>query len=263
MDGGGLWISARGVAIGHGRRDLGLGRPANWWRELASKNRWAGKGIWPVFVWFVRFSIVLAVVSGIALLIVDSPFQLICPSMVGAPSPRRRRLLVGIAFLGWLAIDRPGTIDLIKQGFIALAFILWGVDILIPAGPWATFVGAIVIAIYVFDLAWLNGGQPGKMLGVHRANGMTGCTSEECKSAGFCRCEGTSAAASRPERKCASFRVPATLVQIVTWKPKGVPRQVGPLCRTTPGEMPAPSLTNRPRTASNGLGTYNYRHIAG
>jgi hypothetical protein len=101
-------------------------------------------------------------------------------------------LLVGIAFLGWLAIDRPATIDLIKQVLIAVAFILWGGNLLMPSGQWTRFVGAVVIAIYVFDLAWLMEGNLRRKFGVHRGNGGNGCASPDCRSAGVCGCDGTS-----------------------------------------------------------------------
>jgi hypothetical protein len=48
-------------------------------------------------------------------------------------------LLIGIGFGMWLILDRSTLLDLLKQGFVSLAFILWGVDLLMPAGPSATF----------------------------------------------------------------------------------------------------------------------------
>jgi hypothetical protein len=97
-------------------------------------------------------------------------------------------LLVGIAYLAWLAVDRPAIIDLIKQVLLALAFILWGVDLLMPVGQWSRFVGAVVIAIYVFDLAWLMEGNLRKKFGVHLAGGGNGCNLPDCPSAGVCSC---------------------------------------------------------------------------
>jgi len=61
-----------------------------------------------------------------------------------------------------------------------------------PFGPGATCVGAVVISIYVVDLAWLMEGNLRKMPGVHRARGAVGCTSAVCTSAGVCQCGGNS-----------------------------------------------------------------------
>jgi len=143
-------------------------------------------------IWLIRLVCVLAVLSGVVLLIADSPLS----AYVHLPVSRAvieatPLLLVGIAFLGWLVVDRPGVVDLIKQGFIALAFILWGVDLLIPGGRWATFIGAVVIAIYVFDLAWLMEGNFRKMTRARQGKETLGCTLAECVSSGVCRCEST------------------------------------------------------------------------
>jgi hypothetical protein len=107
------------------------------------------------FVWMARLVVLLAVAAGVVMLLVDSPMFSRFPLPVGpALVEATPLLLVGIALAAWLAMSRPSIGDLIKQGFIALAFILWGIDLLMPAGIWARFVSAMVIAIYVFDLAW-------------------------------------------------------------------------------------------------------------
>lgn len=170
----------------------GLVAMRKWWREIKSRNGGVGKAKGPVLVWPTRYVYFAAVICGVVLLIVDSPIPIHLPIPVSrAIVEAMPLLLVGIAFLAWLAIERPATVDLIKQAFIALAFILWGVDLLMPAGPWATFVGAVVIAIYVFDLAWLMEGNLRKKLGVPPVKGTIGCTSEDCRSAGICSCDGS------------------------------------------------------------------------
>jgi hypothetical protein len=141
-------------------------------------------------VWPLRFLYLLAVACGVALLIVDSPIPVRLPSHITHAMVEAAPLvLVGVAFLVWLAIERPPIIDLLKQFFIALAFILWGVDLLMPPGAWATFVGAVVIAIYVFDLAWLMEGNLRKKVGVRSVT--KECASPACTSAGICSCEGS------------------------------------------------------------------------
>jgi hypothetical protein len=131
-----------------------------------------------VAVALVRFVGILAVISGVVLLVVDSPVSAYVPIPI---SPRIAEaiplLLVGIACLGWLAVDRPSRIDLIKQILIAAAFILWGINLLMPPGKWSKFTGAVVIAIYVFDLAWLMEGNLRKKLSVATLKNSSACVS--------------------------------------------------------------------------------------
>jgi hypothetical protein len=111
-------------------------------------------------LWLIRCIGALAVLAGIVLLIVDSPISRDLPIPIShAVAEATPLLLVGIAYLAWLALDRRSIIDLIKQVLLAAAFVLWGVSLLMPSGRWSRFVGAVVIAIYVFDLAWLMEGN--------------------------------------------------------------------------------------------------------
>ncbi len=158
-----------------------------WWRRIQSRNDTEDR----VVIWPVRVIGVLAVMSGVVLLIVDSPLSAQPPIPISrAVAEAIPLLLVGVAFLAWLAIDRPPIIDLIKQIFIALAFILWGINLLMPPGQWAKFVGAVVIAIYVFDLAWLMEGNLRKRFGVRSMGGTNRCSSPDCQSSGVCSCDG-------------------------------------------------------------------------
>ncbi len=137
-------------------------------------------------LWLLRLVNVLGVIAGLVLLVVDSP---VCPpgSLNHAMFEAVPLLLVGFAFLAWLAIDRPAVSDLIKQGFIALAFILWGVDLLMPQGPGSRFLGSVVIAIYVFDLAWLIEGNIKKKFNAGILEKRP-CISPECRAGGICGC---------------------------------------------------------------------------
>jgi uncharacterized protein (TIGR03000 family) len=158
-----------------------------WWRKV----RLAPKGELPILLWPTRFLYVAAVVSGIFLLISHALATVgwstpVNPAIVEATP----LLFVGVAFFAWLAIDRPAKIDCIKQAFIALAFVLWGVDLLLPPGPWATFIGAVVIAIYVFDLAWLMEGNLRKHMRHSGGVASHACTLDECRTAGVCSCDG-------------------------------------------------------------------------
>ena len=186
----------RAIAIAAGVWGLVAMRKS--WRRNRVKRDGLSRGEQFALAWFVRVIGILAVSSGVTLLIADSPisFKLLLPvshSMIEAIP----LLLIGVAYLAWLATEKPTALDLFKQILIAAAFILWGADLLMPPGQWARFVGAVVIAIYVFDLAWLiegnlrnklrarwrgesqtaasvNGGErhwSGDIIGVHEDNG--------------------------------------------------------------------------------------------
>jgi hypothetical protein len=177
------------------------------WGDLKAKNNGGRKPEHLLAVWHIRFIAVLAVISGIVLLVVDSPMAVYLPVRISrAFAEAVPLLLVGVGYLAWLAIDLPPIIDLIKQCLIAVAFILWGVNLLMPAGAASEFVGAVVIAIYVFDLAWLMEGNLRKT--IRAAKGTNGCASLDCKSAGVCRCAGTLANASTTTRASRSLSSP-------------------------------------------------------
>ena len=118
-----------------------------------------------VLAWIVRTIALLAVCAAVTQLLVDSPLATRLPMRID-PSIAEAfpLLLIGIAYLAWLATERPPAIELVKQLLIALAFILWGVSLLMPAGPPAKLLGATVIALYVFDLAWMIEGNLRKKL---------------------------------------------------------------------------------------------------
>lgn len=164
-----------------------------WWLKIKSGNVVVGTSEHPILVWPTRYLYVAAIICAVILLIVDSPiFTHLRIPVSRAVVEAAPLLLVGIASLARLAIDRPTTTDMIKQVFIAVAFILWGIDLLMPAGPWARFVGAVVIAIYVFDLAWLMEGNLRKKPGASAPEGWIGCASVDCRSTGVCRCDSAS-----------------------------------------------------------------------
>jgi hypothetical protein len=136
------------------------------WHEIRSWNGILLRSDYLVLAWIVRTIALLAVFAGLTLLLVDSPIGTRLPMRIDrSVAEAFPLLLVGIAYLAWLATERPAVIDLVKQLLIALAFILWGVSLLMPAGPAARLLGAVVIAIYVFDLAWMMEDNLRKKLG--------------------------------------------------------------------------------------------------
>ncbi len=65
-------------------------------------------------------------------------------------------MLAGFAFLLSLLGSRRSVSELTRQILLGLAFVLWGIDVLLPQSSIARLIGAVVIALYVFDLAWMT-----------------------------------------------------------------------------------------------------------
>lgn len=101
-----------------------------------------------LFTWVV---VVFALLAGITLLTSDL-FLLLLPR---APISATPLLFIGAAYLGFQAVVRPQPLDLFKALMVSSAFILWGVDQLLPSGRVASTLGDVVIALYVIDLAWV------------------------------------------------------------------------------------------------------------
>ncbi len=64
-------------------------------------------------------------------------------------------VIVGLAYLSLQVLKRPNLLAWVKAVMVGGAFILWGIDQLLPAGSLATGIGDLVIFLYVFDLQWL------------------------------------------------------------------------------------------------------------
>lgn len=105
-----------------------------------------GKGIGVV--------IVLAFGSGTVLLANDLPWPAFTP-FAHAPISALPLLLIGLAALGFQFVIRPKLLDLFKACIVSSAFLLWGIDQLLPAGWLATTLGDVVIVLYVIDLGWV------------------------------------------------------------------------------------------------------------
>jgi hypothetical protein len=74
-----------------------------------------------------------------------------------APISAAPLLLIGAASLGFQVLTRPRPLELFKALLVSLAFILWGIDQMLPPGWLTTMVGDVVIVLYVIDLGWMMG----------------------------------------------------------------------------------------------------------
>ena len=167
----------------------GILAPQKFWRQIKANNKGLSRAEHLAVAWVVRSAAILAVITGVFALVVDSPISTGLPSILShSVAEAIPLMLVGIAYLAWLATERAPTVALIKQILIAAAFLLWGVSLLMPTGQWSRFVGAVVIAIYVFDLVWLIEGNLRRTLRIHVANQTLECDSPDCQAEGVCGC---------------------------------------------------------------------------
>jgi hypothetical protein len=93
---------------------------------------------------------ILALISAAMLLAIDvipTPFP-------HAPFSAAPLILIGVAYLGFQGWTKPNFLDLFKALIVCTAFILWGIDQMLPTGWLAITLGDIVITLYVFDLGW-------------------------------------------------------------------------------------------------------------
>jgi hypothetical protein len=104
--------------------------------------------LFSLFTWGV---VVLALAAGVLLLTRD----VFLTDLPHAPVSAAPLLLIGAAYLGFQALLRPKPLDLFKALIVSSAFILWGVDQLLPGGWVATILGDVVITLYVLDVGWM------------------------------------------------------------------------------------------------------------
>jgi hypothetical protein len=105
---------------------------------------------------FTGLLIVLALGAGGGLLLSDLALHRFI-GLTHAPLSAAPLLLIGAASLGFQVLTRPEPLELFKALLVSLAFILWGIDQMLPPGWLTTTVGDVVITLYVIDLGWIMG----------------------------------------------------------------------------------------------------------
>lgn len=116
--------------------------------QATSQTPLLGHKLLYLFIWVI---IVLALVVG-AILLTRDVSSTILPH---APISAAPLLLIGVAYLGFQVLFRPKPLDLFKALIVSSAFILWGIDQLLPLGWVATTLGDVVITLYILDLGWM------------------------------------------------------------------------------------------------------------
>lgn len=99
-------------------------------------------------------AILFAFGSSAVLLLRDVPFPFLT-QLAHAPISAIPLLLIGVACLCFQIVIRPKLLDLLKACLVSAAFLLWGIEQLLPVGWLATLLGDVVIVLYVLDLGWM------------------------------------------------------------------------------------------------------------
>ncbi len=99
----------------------------------------------------IWITVIAALVAGIILLLNDV-FSI---ALLHAPVSAAPLFLIGATYLGFQVLMRPKPLDLFKALIVSSAFLLWGIDQLLPTGWFATTLGDVVIVLYVVDLGWM------------------------------------------------------------------------------------------------------------
>jgi hypothetical protein len=100
------------------------------------------------FTWII---VILAFTTAAFLLVSD----VITTHLSHMPLSSAPLLLIGTAYLAFQLLIRAQFLDLFKALIVSCAFILWGIDQLLPSDWLATALGDIVIVLYIIDLGWM------------------------------------------------------------------------------------------------------------
>jgi hypothetical protein len=111
-----------------------------------------------IFRWFSYGLAVLALAASLALLLGDAGIGTLLWRSAAA-STAAPLLLVGTSFLFMQPVLRPRLVELLRNVLLAAAFLLWGIVQLMPRSTISMRLGNVVIALYVFDLAWMTLGS--------------------------------------------------------------------------------------------------------
>ncbi len=112
----------------------------------------------PPFSRLTIFLSVAALTSGALLLLLDG-FAAFTQSRFHAAVSAAPLILIG---LSWLSLQRgikTHPIQFLKRLIAVVAFVLWGVQQMLPAGKVASTLGDVVIALFVLDMALIVRGE--------------------------------------------------------------------------------------------------------
>jgi hypothetical protein len=110
---------------------------------------------------FPRLTTVLAVsalVSGVVLLLLDG-FAHFTTNRFHAAVSAAPPILIGLCWLSLHPVLGAHPIHFIKRLLAAVAFVLWGIDQMLPPGWLAATIGDVVIVLFVLDVALIVRGE--------------------------------------------------------------------------------------------------------
>jgi peptidoglycan/LPS O-acetylase OafA/YrhL len=120
------------------------GQPASTSMSLARSKR--------SLFFLLLYALLVISLLGCAVLLLFDLFPRLMPTITHGPVSAIPLLLIGVAYLGLQVQLRPRPLELVKRIMLASAFILWGIDQLLPLGSVATTLGDVVIVLYIIDL---------------------------------------------------------------------------------------------------------------
>ncbi len=101
----------------------------------------------------ILYALLVISLLGCTILLLFDFFPRLLPIITHGPASALPLLLIGVAYLVLQVRLRPRPLELLKRVMLASAFVLWGIDQLLPQGAAATTLGDVVIVLYIIDLA--------------------------------------------------------------------------------------------------------------
>ncbi len=120
--------------------------------EKGGSTHWLPPILHAPFALFSGSLAALAFASSLVLLLFDVQVRLFPHTLTHAPISAAPLLLIGASYIALQPLTRPRPMELLQRLMLGSAFILWGVDQLMPPGKIATLIGDVVITLYVIDL---------------------------------------------------------------------------------------------------------------
>ena len=125
-----------------------------WPQATESSQREALPRINAFLKWLAMALVVMALFFSICLLARDTKMRVFVGSTTSEISSAPL-LLIGASFLVVQVMLRPRWTELLKNVLLAATFILWGVVQLMTQNDLSKRLSDVVVALYVFDLAWV------------------------------------------------------------------------------------------------------------
>lgn len=108
----------------------------------------------PVWRWLTTLFFGLALV-GIAALLLSDSWHRLRPSALHPRMAALPLILIGLAYACLQFSARRSRRELAQGLALGTAFLLWGIEQLLPPSPWVTLMDCLVVTIFVVDLSFI------------------------------------------------------------------------------------------------------------